>query len=74
MRTIEHVVLIALVVFQIVVVGPLLMVFWNHTIALEQRTAWICEERARYVELASPGDDQTKTISVKVLPRGCATR
>lgn len=34
--------IIALMIFNICVVGPLLMIFWTHTYSLERRTAVMC--------------------------------
>lgn len=36
------IILVGVVVFNVCVVGPVMMVLWDHTVAMEKRTAILC--------------------------------
>jgi hypothetical protein len=63
-----EILLIAIWVVLIAIVAPSLSVIFEHLKSLEARTAWICEERSKTIQLSNP---QGGTTPVKILPAGC---
>lgn len=55
--------LVALAVFNVCVVGPVMMVLWDHTVAMEKRTAILC----------SYGVSTESAVRMFPIPEGCPT-
>jgi hypothetical protein len=63
-----EILLIAIWAALVAIVAPSLSVMFEHLKALESRTAWICEERSKTIQLSKP---EGGMVPVRVLPPGC---